>query len=147
MSIGVVPAVVVCQMADDISDLAPLHEDSGLPMQTFLRKVLIGLQAIGVPVNRRQPWIDLALILTSAPQLVFLNELFSVLGVLKDSMRSNERSSLNRCARSLIEWSWSCGEKTGARSRCADGGPSHRQSDVELSAGSAGAPGVSTARG
>jgi hypothetical protein len=114
-SIGVVPAVVVCQMADDISDLAPLHEDSGLPMQTFLRKVLIGLQAIGVPVNRRQPWIDLALILTSAPQLVFLNELFSVLGVLKDSMRSNERLSLNRCARSLIEWSWSCGEKTGAR--------------------------------
>lgn len=109
-SIGVVPAVVTCQMADDIGDLAPLHQDLDVPMQTFLRKVLIGLQAIGMPVNRRQPWIDLMLILTGAPQLAFINELLSVLGVLKDGMRRNERLRLNRCARSLIEWSWTFGE-------------------------------------
>ena len=80
-------------------------------MQIFLRTLLTGLQAIGVPSSRRDLWIEFILLLTAAPHLTFINELLSVMGVLKDGMRANEQGRLNHCARNLIEWSWDFNEE------------------------------------
>jgi hypothetical protein len=102
-SVRVVPAVVICQLANQTSELQQLHAD---PMQTFLKTVLIGLQAIGIPANRRELWIAFVFQLTNAPRLTFINELLSILGVLKDGMRSSEQARLNHCARNMIVWSW-----------------------------------------
>jgi hypothetical protein len=105
-SVRVIPAVVICQLAKVLSELEPLHIDADQAMQIFLRTVLIGLQAIGVPSNRRDLWIDFILLLTKAPQITFINEILSAMSVLKDGMRANEPGQLNHCARNLIEWSW-----------------------------------------
>jgi hypothetical protein len=75
-------------------------------MQKFLKTVLIGLQAIGIPANRRELWIGFVFELTNAPQLAFINELLNILSVFKDGMRSSEQVRLNQCARNMIEWSW-----------------------------------------
>ena len=42
-------AVVICQLAKELSELDQLHVDTDRPMQVFLRTLLTGLQAIGVP--------------------------------------------------------------------------------------------------
>jgi hypothetical protein len=102
----VIPAVVICQLAKGIYELDSLHIDADRTMQIFLRTVLIGLQAIGVPPNRRDLWIDFIFLLTKAPQITIINELLSAMSVLKDGMRANEQGRLNHCARNLIEWSW-----------------------------------------
>ena len=105
-SVRVIPAVVICQLAKGLSELDSLHIDADRTMQIFLRTVLIGLQAIGVPPNRRDLWIDFIFLLTKAPQITIINELLSAMSVLKDGMRTNEQGQLNHCARNLIEWSW-----------------------------------------
>jgi hypothetical protein len=105
-SVRVIPAVVICQLAKGLSELDSLHIDADRTMQIFLRTVLIGLQAIGVPPNRRDLWIDFIFLLTKAPQITIINELLSAMNVLKDGMRANEQGQLNHCARNLIEWSW-----------------------------------------
>jgi hypothetical protein len=105
-SVRVIPAVVICQLAKGLSELDSLHIDADRTMQIFLRTVLIGLQAIGVPPNRRDLWIDFIFVLTKAPQITIINELLSAMSVLKDGMRANELEQLNHCARNLIEWSW-----------------------------------------
>jgi hypothetical protein len=105
-SVRVIPAVVICQLAKGLYELESLHIDADQTMQIFLRTVLIGLQAIGVPSNRRDLWIDFILLLTKAPQVTFINEILSAMSVLKDGMRANEQGQLNHCARNLIEWSW-----------------------------------------
>jgi hypothetical protein len=116
-SVRVIPAVVICQLARGLSDLGSLHVDAERPMQIFLRTLLTGLQAIGVPSSRRDLWIEFILLLTAAPHLTFINELLSVMGVLKDGMRANEQGRLNHCARNLIEWSWDFNEDKPAAVR------------------------------
>jgi hypothetical protein len=105
-SVRVIPAVVICQLAKGLAELESLYIDADQTMQIFLRTVLIGLQAIGVPSNRRDLWIDFILLLTKAPQVTFINQILSAMSVLKDGMRANEQGQLNHCARNLIEWSW-----------------------------------------
>ena len=105
-SVRVIPAVVICQLAKGLTELESLRIDADQTMQIFLRTVLIGLQAIGVPSNRRDLWISFILLLTKAPQVTFINEILSAMSVLKDGMRANEQGQLNHSARNLIEWSW-----------------------------------------
>jgi hypothetical protein len=105
-SVSVIPAVVVCQMANRALDFEPLHANPDSSVLALLRRVLVGLQALGVPPNRRGLWIDFVSRLSQLPNVVFINELLSVLGILKEGMRSNEHARLNLCARNTIEWSW-----------------------------------------
>lgn len=105
-SVRVIPAVVICQLAQAPSELEQLHVELDHPMQVFLRTLLTGLQAIGVPFNRRELWIEFVCQLTKEPRITYINELLSVMGVFKDGMRRDEQGRLNHCARNLIEWSW-----------------------------------------
>jgi hypothetical protein len=105
-SVRVIPAVVICQLAKEISELDQLRVDTDRPMQIFLRTLLTGLQAIGVPFNRRDLWIEFIYLLTKEPRITYINELLSVMGVFRDGMRRDEQVRLNGCARNLIEWSW-----------------------------------------
>lgn len=109
-SIEVIPAVVVCQMAETFIDLQPLVDTSLPAANEFLRKVLVGIQALGVPTDRRRTWIEFLSTLCDSPNLEFINELLSVLSTFKDGMRSEDRLSLNKSARQLIQWSWSFNE-------------------------------------
>lgn len=105
-SVRVIPAVVICQLAKALSELDQLYVEPDRPMQAFLRTLLTGLQAIGVPFNRRDLWIEFVYILTKEPRITYINELLSVMGVFRDGMRRDEQIRLSHCARNLIEWSW-----------------------------------------
>jgi hypothetical protein len=73
----------------------------------ILRKVLLGLQALGAPPSRRDVWVDFVCELSKAPALSFINELLSAVGMLRDGMRLVEHERLNLTARRIMEWSWS----------------------------------------
>ena len=105
-SVRVIPAVVICQLAKAVSELDQLHIDTERPMQAFMRTLLTGLQAVGVPFSRRELWIEFIYLLTKEPRITYINELLSVMNVFRDGMRREERLRLNQSARNLIEWSW-----------------------------------------
>jgi len=105
-SVRVIPAVVICQLAKVLPELEHLYAEPDRPMQVFLRTLLTGLQAIGVPFNRRRLWIEFVFLLTKEPRITYINELLSVMGVFRDGIRHDEQVRLNHCARNLIEWSW-----------------------------------------
>ena len=86
-SVRVIPAVVICQLAKALSELDQLYVDPDRSMQVFLRTLLTGLQAIGVPFNRRDLWIEFVYLLTKEPRITYINELLSVMGVFRDGMR------------------------------------------------------------
>lgn len=105
-SVSVIPAVVVCQLSQSLDELAPLLSEVKESRSLFLRKVLLGLQALGAPPSRRNVWVDFVCALSKAPALSFINELLSAVTMLRDGMRLVEHERLNLTARRLMEWSW-----------------------------------------
>ena len=101
-SVRVIPAVVICQQAKGLSELDSLHIDADRTMQIFLRTVLIGLQAIGVPPNRRDLWIDFIFLLTTRSALPDLRHRFSPLPcsrwftTLRKNFTSRQRVPVSR---------------------------------------------------
>jgi hypothetical protein len=111
-STKIIPAVVVCHLADTVKALAPLYSGSDADVsRKLLPKVLLGVQVLGMPsVNRRVVWLSLLEQLSKQPSLDFINEIFDVFVLLQQSARPAERLVLTTSARRLIEWSWTYGK-------------------------------------